>query len=357
MADTVDTEASLSPAEQGEKPEDAAPAREVEKRRGAAPGGEVEKPRGAAPADQAVKRQEAAPAEEAVKRQEAAPAEEAEKRQEAAPAYEAEKSRDAALAGEAEKPTGAAPTDEAEEPEEAAPDEAEGPEEAGPADKAEEPEDARSATELLEQLGRELSELGVAEAQLEAARNMPEVRRLARDIVGALVVVAAALTGFAFLNVAAMDGLSKVLATWLAALVLAAVWIVVGGMLLFGLMGRARRWLVWIVVKAPPTKALEELERERDAAGRAARRTAERLGPALAIQLALAAADVAGDVAGGVVEAGDSALEASDRIVEEFTEEIPGGGAVNQVWDVALMPGRFGIRIATTVLGRRKPAD
>jgi Putative Actinobacterial Holin-X, holin superfamily III len=224
-------------------------------------------------------------------------------------------------------------------------------------EEAEEAEEARSVMELLEQLGHELSELAKSEAQLEAARNMPEVRRTARDIAGALVVVLAALTAFAFVNAAAMDGLSTVLASWLAALVLAAGWAVVAAVLLFGLMGRARRWLLWIVLKAPPTEAVEELERERDVAGRAARSTLERLGPALAVHIALAAVPEAGDIASGVFEAGDTVLEASNEIVEEFTDGIPGGGVVNQVWDVALVPGRFGIRVATTALRRGKPAE
>ena len=223
------------------------------------------------------------------------------------------------------------------------------------------PEDGRSMTEMFEQLGRELGELGMAEARLEAARNMPEVRRSANDVAGALVVVIAGLTAFAFVNVAAMDGLSKVLATWLAALVLAVFWIAVGGVLLFGVMGRARQWLSWIVLKAPPNEAVEELERERDAAGRVALGTIQQLGPAIAIQIALAAvpkaSDVAGDMASGVVDAGDSVLEASDEIVEVITEQIPGGGVVNQVWDVALMPGRLGIKVATTVLRRGRTEE
>ena len=263
-------------------------------------------------------------------------------------------------ADEADKPQDAARADEAEEPRDVRTDRPENEAERRQ-EETEEPEDARSVTELLEQLGHELSELGTSEAQLEAARNMPEVRRLARDIVGALVVVVAALTGFAFLNVAAMDGLSRVLATWLAALVLAAVWIAVSAVLLFGLMGRARRWLLWIVLKAPPTTALEELERERDAAAQAAHSTLERLGPALAIQISLAAVsktgEIAGDAARGVAEAGDSALDASDEIVEEITEELPGGSVVNEVWGIALMPGRFGVRVATTALRRRRPED
>jgi len=251
------------------------------------------------------------------------------------------------------------PADEAEKPQDPARDDEA--EERRPEEEPEEQDDARSVTELLEQLGHDLSELSVSEAQLEAARNMPEVRRLVRDIVGALVVVVAALTGFALLNVAAVDGLSRVLDTWLAALVLAAVWIAVGAVLLFGLMGRARRWLFWIVLKAPPTTALEELERERDDAIKAARDTLEHLGPALAIQISLAAVsktgEIAGDAASGFVDVGDSALEASDEIVEEFAEELPGGSVVNEVWDIALMPGRFGVSVARTALRRRRPED
>lgn len=263
------------------------------------------------------------------------PADDVEEPQDAAPADEAEQPRDARSAG---------PEGEAEEREE----------------ETEEPQGDRSVTELLEQLGRELGDLGTSEAQLEAARNLPEVRRVARDIVRALVVVVAVLTGFAFLNVAAVDGLSRVLATWLAALVLAAVWTAIGGVL-FLCFRRARRWLLWLVLKAPPTEAMKELERERDAAATAARSTLERLGPALAIQIALAAVpkpgEVAGDVVGGVVEVGDSVLEAPDETAEVIAEQIPGGGVASQVWSVALMPGRLGIRVATIVLRRARPVD
>jgi len=302
MADTVDTAASLSPADEAERPQDALPGSGEHESKGRE--SEAEEPAG---------RKEGAAEPEGRKEGAAEPEGQDE---EAEPAEGREK--DAAKS-----------------------------------------EDDRSLTELVEQLGRELGELGVFEAQLEAARNMPEVRRAARDVVGTLVVVVAALTAFAFVNVAAMDGLSRVLATWLAALVLAAIWIVVAGVLLFGLMGRARHWLLWILLKAPPNEAVEELERDRNAAGKAALSTVEELGPALAIQIALAAVpkagEVAGDVASGVIEVGDSALDATDEIVEVFTEQLPGGGVVNQVWDVALAPGRLGIKVATTVLQRGRP--
>ncbi len=57
-------------------------------------------------------------------------------------------------------------------------------------------------------------------------------------------------------------------------------------------------------------------------------------------------------MASGVVDAGDEIIESADEIVESITEDVPGGGVVNQMWDVVLMPGRFGVRVATTVLKR-----
>jgi hypothetical protein len=243
----------------------------------------------------------------------------------------AQDGRSAGVDGKAERSEENAeePEERAEEPDEKAEEPDEKAEEAEEkAEEAEEQEEeAPSVTELFERLGRTLSQLSLTEAQLEAARNLPEVRRAARDVAGALVMVVAALTAFAFVNVAAMDGLSRVMATWLAALVLALVWLVIGGVL-FLTFKRARRWLLWIVLKAPPSEAMEELEQERATAGKAARTTLERLGPALAIQIALAAVpkagDVAEDVASGVLGVGDTVLEASDATVEVIAEQLPG---------------------------------
>jgi hypothetical protein len=65
-------------------------------------------------------------------------------------------------------------------------------------------------------------------------------------------------------------------------------------------------------------------------------------------EIALAAVPTAG----GIVDLGDDLIEGADDIVDAITDELPGGGVVNQVWDVVLAPGRFGIRVATTVLKR-----
>jgi hypothetical protein len=96
----------------------------------------------------------------------------------------------------------------------------------------------------------------------------------------------------------------------------------------------------------------EDLEEARDHAQQNLRETLERLSGAVALQAASAMVPDAGDMAGGVVDIGGDLIEGSDDIVEAIAEQVPGGGVINQVWDVVLMPGRFGVRVATTVLKR-----
>jgi hypothetical protein len=224
-----------------------------------------------------------------------------------------------------------------------------------PEDEIDEADEASSVTELVEQLGRELGVLALSEAQLETSRNAPEVKRGAVAVAGAAVTAIALLTAFAFLNVAVVSGLSTAVSTWLAALVLAAAWLAIGGTLLLVFATRARRSRLWSVFARSSTEALADLEQARDEAVGAVRATLERLGPAIAVGLASAAVPAAGDIAGGVVDMGDNLLDASDEIVEAIAAEVPAGGVVNQIWDVALMPGRFGLRVATTVLRRDGP--
>jgi hypothetical protein len=216
-------------------------------------------------------------------------------------------------------------------------------------------EKSPSLTELLAELGRDLSGLASCEVQLAISRNLPEVRRAARDIAAAVFVAIAFATALVFLNVAALYGLSRAMSWWLAALVLAAIWIGVGTALLVALMVRAGQvtgWKWWRVFTAGPEESREGLERARTEAEQAVYDTLGRLAPVVTVEIASAALPLAGGMASGVVEAGDELLEASDDIVESIAEDLPGGSVVNQVWDVALMPGRFGIKIATTVLKR-----
>jgi hypothetical protein len=75
-------------------------------------------------------------------------------------------------------------------------------------------EQGPSITELLVQLGRDVSVLVFLESQLAASRNLQEVRRTARDITGAVIAALAFLTAFACANVAALSALMDAISTW-----------------------------------------------------------------------------------------------------------------------------------------------
>jgi hypothetical protein len=221
-------------------------------------------------------------------------------------------------------------------------------------------EKAPSVTELLVRLGRDVSVLVFCETHLAAARNLPEVRRAARDIAGALVAGLAFLTAFVFANVAALRGLSAVVSPWLAALILGLAWLVVGAALAIALMVRAGQvtgWQWWRVFRAGREESLADLEQARVDAEQAVHETLAQLAPALTVEIAAASVGVAGDMADDVLETGEDLLESTEDFVEDIAETIPGGGVVSQVWGVVLMPGRFGIRVATTVLGRSGSGD
>jgi hypothetical protein len=226
-------------------------------------------------------------------------------------------------------------------------------------DEPSEPGESPSVTELVVQLGRDLSVLALCEAQLRASRNMPEVRRAARDLAAALLVGLALATAFVFANVAAFEGLRAVVSGWVAALLLCAVWLAVGGSLLIALLvraGRATGWKWWRVFRAGPTDSTKDLEEARADAEQAVLETLERLAPAITIEIATAAVANAGEMAEGVLDVGEDLLEASDDIVEAIADDLPAGGVVNQIWDVALMPGRYGLKVVTTVL-KREPSQ
>jgi hypothetical protein len=202
-----------------------------------------------------------------------------------------------------------------------------------------------SVTELLEQLARELGQLGLYQSQLEAVRNVPAVRRALRDGAGALVALLALLAAFAFANVAAFAGLTTTLSSWEAALVLTGFWLLAGVLLVLGVAGRIRQSRVWKALASSSPEAAAQLEQLRDNAAQAVRDTVGVLGPAITIEVVAATVPSAG----GVVE---GALDAGDEVVEALVEDIPGGGAINQIWDVALIPGRFGLRVAATIFRR-----
>jgi Putative Actinobacterial Holin-X, holin superfamily III len=198
-----------------------------------------------------------------------------------------------------------------------------------------------TVTELLDELRREVGALALLQARSVALRHREELRRAARDLVLALALVVAGLTVFALANVAILLALSTWLAPWLAAVVLTVAWGVVAGGLALVLWGR---------VKGATTWSADVAEEARASGEEAVRETLERLTVVVTREIALAAVPVAGDVAEGLVDAGDELIESADDAIETLMEDIPGGGVVNQMWDIVLMPGRLGIRVATTFL-------
>jgi hypothetical protein len=218
-------------------------------------------------------------------------------------------------------------------------------------------EEARSTTELLVELGHDVGALVFRETQLAIIRNPRQVRRVLRDLTAGLVAGLAFVTAFAFANVAAMNALRTVMSGWLAALSLCAGWLAIGSAVALALSvraGRVTRWRWWHAGRTGREGSLPELERARAEAEDAVRETLGRLAPAMTVEIATA---VAGDTVGGVVDVGGDLLEASDDVVEELTENLPAGSVVNQMWDVVLMPGRLGVKVATTVLRRGEPRE
>jgi len=211
-----------------------------------------------------------------------------------------------------------------------------------------EDETEQSLIELLEQLGRQMSALVFYEVRLQAPRHRDEIRLAVGGAVVALVAAVAFLTAFALANVAALRALQRNLSDWVAPLALAGAWTALGLAIALVLRARAKRTRAWRVKDAEAARAEAE---------QAVRDTLEQLAPVITKEIALAAVPMAGDMAGGVIDAGGEILDNADEILDNITDDIPGGGVVNQIWDVALMPGRVGIRVATTVLKRGQPDE
>jgi Putative Actinobacterial Holin-X, holin superfamily III len=211
-------------------------------------------------------------------------------------------------------------------------------------------------SDLLEEVGRATATLFFREIELATARRSPELRRAAHDIAAALGAALALLTAFALGNWAAVSALSLVLPDWLAALVLALAWIVVGLLLLALARPSAQRapgrqW--WRALGADQDKIVAECEQARDEARQATRDSLERLTGTLAREAGEQVAQAAIPLAGGVVSAGEGIIDATDEITDAIEEAVPGGTVVNRAVDVVLVPGRLVIKVSRTLLARR----
>jgi hypothetical protein len=213
-------------------------------------------------------------------------------------------------------------------------------------------------SERAEQVARAAATLSMRGAELAAARRAPELRPVARDVAGLAALALAGITAFGFANWAAASALSTTMADWAAALVLAAAWIAIG-LLVAALFLRggplSRNWRRLV---APA--AADNLQERQDAVGEAGRNLREAIdefGEAVAQAAEQKIAAAVLPLAGGMVEVGEEMVDATDEIIEKadeitdvIEERLPGGIVVNRVVDFVLVPGRFGIRIARSVL-------
>jgi hypothetical protein len=208
----------------------------------------------------------------------------------------------------------------------------------------EEHDDQEPLMDLLERFGRVSSVLVLREAELAAARHEADVRRAGRDATAAGIAAVALGTAFLLANWAAVRGLSGSLSGWRAPLALAVVWLVVGVAMAALPLSRVRHLLT------RPTPSIEEREQARDEAVQHVRESLEQLGAGLADEAQARMVSAMVPSADGILESGEDLLEASEELLDEMVDHAPGGSVVGQVIDFALIPGRYGIRVATTVL-------
>jgi hypothetical protein len=215
-----------------------------------------------------------------------------------------------------------------------------------------------SVSERVEGVARAAGLVALRGADVIAARRQPEVRRGVLDLGSLAIVVAAAVTAFAFANWAAASALTTAVSDWFAALIMAAIWIAVA-VLLAAFLLRGDRSLVSYRKRFLAKGAAETLPERQDALDEAEQELrvqldalADAIGAAAQERITAAILPLAGgmvEVGEEMVDATDEVIETADEITDAIEEKVPGGFVVNRAFDVVLVPGRFGIRAARTV--------
>jgi len=218
-----------------------------------------------------------------------------------------------------------------------------------------EPESEKSATDLIEQVGRDAGTLALRELQLTASRHDDEIRRALRNLTIAAVAGVAFVTAFVMVNWAIVLALQGPLPSWRAPLVVGACWLVLA--LAAGIFLATRPEGVAGIRAALAATGSDDasLEAARDRAEEKMRASIMELTGAVASETGVIIAGAIVPFAGGAVDAGEKILDSADDLTDRIEESgIPGGRVANQVFDVALIPGRLFIRVtgAAFKLGR-----
>jgi len=214
-------------------------------------------------------------------------------------------------------------------------------------------------SDLLQSTGRDAATLAVRELELATALRARELRRTAFVTAAALGAALALLTAFALGNWAAVVALTSVFPDWLAPLVLAAGWVIVGVVLLVFVRRSVersvlRRW--WRAIRTDPVDSVAAFELARDDARRVMSDSLDKVTGTLAReageQIGQAAVPLAGGAAIGAVE---GVFDAADDMSDAVEDAVPGGAVFNRAVDIVLAPGRLGIRVTRRVTraGRR----
>lgn len=212
------------------------------------------------------------------------------------------------------------------------------------ADSEAEPE--KSASDLLEQVGRDAATLLLRELQLTAARHDDEVRRAIRNLAIAAIAGVAFVTAFVMVNWAIVLALQGPLPSWRAPLVVGACWLVLAAAAGVFLATRPEGVAGIRAALAATGGDDDTLEEARDHAADRMRASIGELSGAVASETGLMIAAAIVPIAGGAMDAGEKILDSADDLTDRIEESgIPGGRIANQVFDVALIPGRLFIRV------------
>jgi len=216
---------------------------------------------------------------------------------------------------------------------------------------ADEDDEATPATELLEQVGRNASTLVVREVQLATSHHIPELRRAGRDLVVVVAAVVSLLAAFVLVNWAVVAALSSPLPGWRAPLLVGAVWAALGALLVAFVLARAEEllgagWRRALVVDQ--SEIVRSREQARDEAEQALRDSLGDFAEAVASEAGALVADAVVPLASGAVDVGEDVIDAVDDLTDTIGERVPGGGVINQVADLMLLPGRYVLRVVGT---------
>jgi len=227
----------------------------------------------------------------------------------------------------------------------------------------EQPEDVASVTDRVEDVARAAAVLAARGGELAAEQHRDDVRRVARTSAGLAAVAVALLAAVALANVAAVDALGSSLEGWRAPLLLAGIWLAVA-VIGMALIARWEPWLRRMLRRdlAGQAEQLANCQHRFDAAQAELHAALEALAAATsaAVKRDIAEAIVPDSIAGvgeGLADAGDKALDMVDDVTDSIEDRIPGGVVVNRAFDIALTPGRIGVRAAKSVFSLGNSPD